>query len=73
MCLCVFVCTTCVLNAHCGQKRAQDPLRLKLQMGLSGHMGAENPLDFPIVVKNIHLGDPAPNSAKILIFFFLSI
>lgn len=39
-CMCVY--TPCVCTAYGGQKMAQDPLKLVLQMPMSCYVGARN-------------------------------
>lgn len=38
----ICLCTTCVPDAHRGQKMASDSLRLELQTAVSLHVGAGN-------------------------------
>lgn len=42
-CLCVHLCTTSMLGAHGGQKKASDPLELELLMAMSYDIDDGNP------------------------------
>lgn len=42
VCLCEFICTTCVQGAHVGQERMSDLLELESEVIVSHHVASGN-------------------------------
>lgn len=48
------MCSKCMPSAHGGQKKAPDPLELKLQMVVSRHIGSGNQIPILLTTKPSH-------------------